>query len=59
MDVHPLYQWVNYQVFARELDEVQSLMQASHGTHEHLILVSRCIWAVFKTNKIMKTFQLQ
>eukprot|EP00957_Ditylum_brightwellii_P163543 12451800-Ditylum_brightwellii.AAC.1 len=48
-----------YKVFAGDLDKVQSFMRISHVTHDHLTLASRCIWAVFKTNKVMKTFQLQ
>eukprot|EP00957_Ditylum_brightwellii_P175772 13384637-Ditylum_brightwellii.AAC.1 len=34
-------------------------MQISHGTCDHLTLASRCIWAVFKTNKVMKSSQLK
>eukprot|EP00957_Ditylum_brightwellii_P143799 10957377-Ditylum_brightwellii.AAC.1 len=47
-----------YQVSARDLDEVRSFMQISHGSCNHLTLASRSAWAVFKTIKAMKLFQL-
>eukprot|EP00957_Ditylum_brightwellii_P122207 9319179-Ditylum_brightwellii.AAC.1 len=48
-----------YQVFAGDLDEVRSFMRISHDTRDHLTLASCTMWAIFKTNKAMKTFQLQ
>eukprot|EP00957_Ditylum_brightwellii_P169390 12892439-Ditylum_brightwellii.AAC.1 len=48
-----------YQLLARDLDKVWISMNISCGTCYHLTLASRCIWVVFKTNKVITTFQLQ
>eukprot|EP00957_Ditylum_brightwellii_P116017 8850887-Ditylum_brightwellii.AAC.1 len=48
-----------YQVFAGDLDDARGFMRIVHGTRDHLMLASRTIWAVFKTNKVMKAIQLQ
>eukprot|EP00957_Ditylum_brightwellii_P159384 12132472-Ditylum_brightwellii.AAC.2 len=45
-------------MFAGDLDKVQSFMWIIHGTCNHQILAVHSAWVVFKTNKVMKLFQL-
>eukprot|EP00957_Ditylum_brightwellii_P114499 8730491-Ditylum_brightwellii.AAC.1 len=47
-----------YQVFAGDLDKVRGFMRVGYGACNPSTLVARSLWAIFKSIKVMKLFQL-